>query len=187
MDDVVAQLVLAYIDEDRAWVHLVTSVSKRLASVLDKDHQWEQHFQLPCANFLLPTARFRLVRYVECKHTMPYVYDPSISHRYKVNLIFRHNGPCRARQLLGQFFLISQQIDYFFPADDVPGAEFVWDEATEASLACNSVQHAGDIFVAVIEDQDAEPIVGSLETLYGELATGFDSDESLDCSECGSF
>ena len=190
MNEIIAQLVLPYIEPDRRWLDVVTAVSKSFVRELDQDSNWEQRFRFACGDFFRPSARFRLLRYVECKHTMAHIYDPTISQRFSINLLLDPSGPSRARQLFRQFFHVEECFADLFPEDDLPSAEFTVDtpiveDSTDKAI-CGQAHHAGDIFINIVTN-GSDLVVGNLETLYCELVTftGYDSDELYECSECG--
>jgi hypothetical protein len=111
MNELIASLILPHLDTDFHWVMLTTAVCKRFSVALDKDHHWEEHFGMLCKD--LPSAKFSVAVYVQCKHRCKSyemarvgnrevkhtLFDPSISERFQI-VIHVDPSKCIARQVL---------------------------------------------------------------------------------------
>lgn len=191
MNETTASLLLPHIEDDSVWVRFVLAVNKQLTAVLDKNIHWEEHFGLKCGQFQTPLARFRLIRYVECKRMVLSVYDETICDRFRVNLMFVEDSPKSfARQVFRQFHLARQLMDANgITNDDVPGARFSCASLRRpGSPRCDGICYAGDIFIRLVRVEGVPLIEGDLAELCAQLtdtASGMESDRSFECSECG--
>ena len=189
MDETTAALILPFIESNLAWVNLVLGTSKGLTAVLDKAFHWENRFELKCVELQSPLARFRLMCFVECKFLKPAVYDQTISTRISVNIFMdASSSHSFARQAFPQFLRARSLLDEGFPEDDVPSATFTTQSLSQPlATSCNRISYAGDIFLHICSDSKRPLVSGDLSDLHAQLTDENEpeSDDSFDCSECG--